>query len=102
MNILVASIIAQQDVAPDSGYFGLSLAQVIFAGFVLLVFIGFAVWGFRTHSRIQRLEAAVRDFRELEPEGFEEEATTETFSEGGRLSADEEAARQRDFLEHSG
>lgn len=85
----------------DSGYLGLNLAQIIFAIFVLLVFLIFAVWGFRTRRRIKKLEAAVRDFRELEPEGYEEEETEEIFSEAGRLTADAEAARQRDIREHA-
>jgi hypothetical protein len=85
----------------QSGYFGLDLSQIIFAGGVVFVFIGFAVWGLRTRRRIQKVEQMLRDFRELEPEGYEEEETRETITEGGRLEADEEVARQRDILEHS-
>ncbi|MHB1391156.1 MAG: hypothetical protein ACYCXF_08005 [Thermoleophilia bacterium] len=34
-----------------NGYFGIDLAQMIFGGAVILVLIGFAVWGFRTTRR---------------------------------------------------
>lgn len=86
----------------NSGYFGLDLSQIIFGGAVILVFIGFAYWGWLTRRRIQRLEQALRDFRELEPEGYEEETSVDPFSEGARLDADESLARQRDIVEHGG
>ncbi len=85
----------------ESGYIGLDLAQIIFAGAVIIVLIGFAVWGFRTRRRLDKVEKELRDFRELEPEGYEEEDTLDTISEGARLRADREAAQQRDILEHS-
>jgi hypothetical protein len=84
----------------ESGYVGLTLAQIIFAAAVILVFIGFAIWGLKTHGRVRKLEAALRDFRELEPEGYEEEETLDTISEGARLRADSDAARERDIIEH--
>lgn len=86
-----------------SGYFGIDLSQIIFAGAILIVFVGFAIWGLNTRQRLKKIEEALalRDFRELEPEGYEEEETTDPFSEGARLDADEESARQRDIREHS-
>lgn len=35
----------------QSGYFGIDLSQIIFGGAVILVLIGFAVWGFRMTRR---------------------------------------------------
>ncbi|MHB1324852.1 MAG: hypothetical protein ACYDGS_04060 [Thermoleophilia bacterium] len=32
----------------QSSYFGIDLAQIIFGGAVLLLFIGFAVWGLQS------------------------------------------------------
>lgn len=87
---------------PPSGYFGIDLSQIIFGVAVIIVLIGFAYWGWLTRRRIQRLEQAMRDFRELEPEGFEEESAVDAFSEGARMDADEALARQRDIAEHSG
>ncbi|MCL5882882.1 MAG: hypothetical protein M1539_02735 [Actinobacteria bacterium] len=86
----------------DNSYLGLNIAQYVFAFVILLFFIGFAVWGYRTRQRIQRLEEALRDFRELEPEGYEEEDTRDSFSEGARLQADEEASLQNEALKHQG
>ena len=86
----------------SGSYFGLDLSQLIFAGGILMVFIGFAVWGLHTRTRIKKLEDSLRDFRELEPEGYEEEETTDATSEGARLKADAEAARERDLVEHGG
>lgn len=85
----------------ESGYFGLDLSQIIFGGAVILVLVGFAYWGWLTRRRIQSLEEALRDFRELEPEGYDEENVADPFSEGARLDADESLARQRDIAEHS-
>ncbi|MBE0428758.1 MAG: hypothetical protein IBX61_02675 [Thermoleophilia bacterium] len=84
----------------QSGYPGLDLAQVIFAVAMLMVLIGFAYWGWQAHGRIKKLERQLRDFKELEPEGYEEEEGTDALSEGARIQADEEQARQRDILEH--
>lgn len=86
----------------DNSYLGLNIAQYVFAFVILIIFIGFAVWGFRTRQRIQRLEEALRDFRELEPEGYEEEETLDSFSEGARLQADTEAAVKDEALRHQG
>lgn len=86
----------------QSGYFGLDLSQIIFGGAVIVVLIGFAYWGWLTRRRIQKLEKELRDFRELEPEGFEEEPDLDAFSEGARLDADEALARRRDIVEHGG
>lgn len=83
-----------------SGYPGIDISQVIFAGAILLVLLGFAFWGWQTHRRLKKVEQTLRDFRELEPEGYEEEETTDEFSEGARLEADEEGARRRHILEH--
>ncbi len=85
----------------QSGYIGLDLAQVIFAVAVVMVLIGLAVYLRRTLQRVQKVEQQLRDFRELEPEGFDEEDTLDTISEGARIRADEEAARQQDIVEHS-
>lgn len=35
----------------QSSYFGIDLAQIIFGGAVLLLFIGFAVWGLQSLRR---------------------------------------------------
>ena len=86
----------------SASYFGLDQTQLIFAGGILRVFIGFAVWGLHRSTRIKKLEDSLRDFRELEPEGYEEEETTDATSEGARLKADAEAARERDLVEHGG
>lgn len=82
-------------------YWGIDVGQLIFAGIMLMILAGFATWGYRTRSRIKELEAIVfkRDFRELEAEGYEEDAAVDAFSEGARLEADEQVARERDILE---
>jgi len=85
----------------ESGYIGLDLSQIIFGIAAIVVLIVFALWGYNTHQRVKKLEEAMRDFRELEPEGYEEEETLDTTSEGARLKADSEAARERDIIEHS-
>jgi len=84
-------------------FWGIDVAQLIFAGIMIMILVGFATWGYRTRGRIERLEAIVakRDFRELEPEGYEEETMVDAFSEGARLEADEQLARERDIIEHS-
>jgi hypothetical protein len=82
-------------------FWGIDVSQIIFAGIMVAVLIGFAIWGFRTRDRINKLEAQVRDFRELEIEGYEEEATVDAYSEGARLEADERGARERDIAERS-
>lgn len=83
-------------------FWGIDVAQLIFAGVMIMILVGFATWGFRTRERIRELEEIVfkRDFRELEPEGFEEETGVDAFSEGARLEADEQVARERDIIEH--
>jgi len=86
--------------AQQSGYIGIDLAQIIFAIAIVIVLIGFAVWGWRTSQQIKKVETMLRDFRELEPEGYEEPRTLDTISEGARLKADAEAARERDIIEH--
>jgi len=35
----------------ENGYFGIDLSQIILGGAILLVFIGFAIWGVRTSRR---------------------------------------------------
>jgi hypothetical protein len=83
-------------------YWGIDAAQLIFAGIIIAVLVGFATWGYRTRGRIDELEAIVmkRDFRELEAEGYEEETAVDAFSEGARLEADEQVERERDIIEH--
>jgi hypothetical protein len=83
-----------------SGYAGLDISQVIFGIMVLVVFALFMVWGLRTRKQIKNLERQLRDFQELEPEGYDEEGQVDALSEGAMMEADEEAARQRDALEH--
>ena len=84
-------------------FWGIDVAQLIFAGIIIMILVGFATWGFRTRDRIDKLEEMMRqrDFRELEPEGYEEESAVDAFSEGARLEADEEVARERDIIEHN-
>jgi hypothetical protein len=95
---LTMEVLKMQDI-----FWGIDVAQLIFAGLMIAVLIGFATWGFRTRDRIKELEAIVasRDFRELEPEGYEEETTVDAFSEGARLEADEQLARERDIADHN-
>lgn len=84
-------------------FWGIDAAQLIFAGIMILILIGFATWGLRAQSRIRELEDKVfqRDFRELEEEGFEEESAVDAFSEGARLEADEQLAREQDIMEQN-
>ncbi|MHB0914333.1 MAG: hypothetical protein ACYC5A_11140 [Thermoleophilia bacterium] len=80
-------------------YWGLDVGQIIFAAIMIMILIGFATWGYRTRERIRELEEIVlkRDFRELEAEGFEEETNVDAFSEGARLEAEEQMAREQDI-----
>ena len=86
----------------SASYFGLDLSQIIFAAAVIMVLIGFAIWGMRTRTRIKKLEETISDFRDLEPEGYDEEEDIDAISEGARLKADSDAARERDIIQHSG
>jgi hypothetical protein len=81
-------------IAMESAYFGIDVAQFIFAGVAVLALLVFGIWSIATMRRIKRIEEAIRDFRELEAEGFEEEEGTDAFSEGARLEAEESLARQ--------
>lgn len=85
-------------------YWGIDVGQLIFAGVMILILVGFATWAYRLRERVVKLEEIIRkrDFRELEPEGYDEEGSVDAFSEGARLEADEKAARERDIMEHSG
>lgn len=80
-------------------YWGLDVGQIIFAAIMIMILVGFATWGYRTRERIRELEEIVlkRDFRELEAEGFEEETNVDPFSEGARLEAEEQMAREQDI-----
>lgn len=80
----------------NSEFLGLTVSQFIFAGLVFLIFVAFAIWGLRTRRRIDRLEKELRDFRELEPEGYEEIEPLD-ISEPARMEAEEEAARQQRY-----
>lgn len=90
-----------EDVFGKDIYWGIDVGQMIFAFIIFVIFIGFAVWAFRTQARINELERKVhRDFRELEEEDYEEESAVDAFSEGAMLEADDRAAREEDILEH--
>ncbi len=94
-------MLVMQVTDPPSGYFGIDISQIIFAGVIIVVLIGFAYWGWTTRQRVKKLEEAMRDYRDIEPEGFEEEPVTDPFSEGAMLDADDAVARNRDIAEHS-
>ena len=62
----------------NDSYLGIDLGQIIIALLFLLVFVGFALWGYRNlHQRVTRVEESVdevnRAYRDIEPEGYEEE-----------------------------
>ncbi|MFA5801321.1 MAG: hypothetical protein WC911_02480 [Thermoleophilia bacterium] len=38
----------------ENGYFGIDLSQIILGGAILLVFVGFAIWGIRTSHKKPR------------------------------------------------
>lgn len=59
-------------------YAGIDLGQVIIGLLFLLIFGLFVLWGFRSlHSRMSEVEKKVdhvhRSYRDIEPEGYEEE-----------------------------
>lgn len=84
-----------------SGYPGIDISQLIFGGTMIIVLIFFAAWGITVSRRMSKMEKDMRDFRELEPEGYEEEEGLDTMSEAARLKADSEAARQRDIVKQA-
>lgn len=62
----------------DNIYWGIDLGQIIIGLFFLLIFGLFVLWGFRSlHSRVSEVEKKVqhvhRAYRDIEPEGYEEE-----------------------------
>ncbi|HZD40269.1 MAG TPA: hypothetical protein VE131_06070 [Terriglobales bacterium] len=85
----------------QSGYFGIDVSQMIFAGVMVLLLIVFGIWAIQIRRRVKIIEKQLRDFRELEPEGYQEPKTLDAISEGARLETDEQLARESDVLEQS-
>lgn len=62
----------------DDIYWGIDMGQIIIALLFLLVFAGFALWGYRNlHQRVTKVEKSMEEvhqvYRDIEPEGYEEE-----------------------------